>query len=651
MSSNTVSTGDAVANQPLQTNQVQDEIAPVVIDSNSIVLLENSGAQTQPVRGSVDSRGGIQSRIDYDALASGLNDSANVHVSRASSCEVSDADSMLKSVDKETSLVGTVRPKVDLKHGYTNKFIKDLRINILVAGAQGLGKSTLLRALVFGICKYYNKDQQWEIFLEKNKKVKKTNKTGEIARLEFPWDLETDRKLIVTVIDSIGFGDTMDENKSFLPIQNFIVQKFSEWRKIKASGEYDEKEALRDPRVHCCLYFLQPSRVRQCDKINMSKLENYVPIVPIIAKTDSLTIPELNAYIFRDYYSEKKISNLTKYGHDMDDVAEGGGKHSGSETSSKVMDDEHESQDHGVLKSLQATNINYFRLDPRMMRRNTGGSSEIGAPKYSLVCGQHGYKACVDDVYAIVARDEFDEHGVLEARPYPWGNCHINDRYHSDFERLENMLFKGDNYGMTRLAEETEKRYRIWKAKIKKKEFNYRNVPFYTVLTLLILGAIAVACYMKGYSETSSFFKIAQSASISEISTNSSRPNILGNNSNKTHLFQSLGDCQAKYKQMNATLNDQILKIGLRMEKLKRCELYFNDMFEQQATEEVLADNSCNDGVNYYDKMSNTKTQQGSSVFEFIQGFREEHSLQNYYAQVKSVVNDWKNFVGNAGKA
>ena len=40
-----------------------------------------------------------------------------------------------------------------------------------------------------------------------------------------------------------------------------------------------------------------------------------------------------------------------------------------------------------------------------MMRCN-GSSSGIGAPKYSFVCGQHGYKACVDDVYAIVARDE-----------------------------------------------------------------------------------------------------------------------------------------------------------------------------------------------------------------------------------------------------
>merc|ERR1711871_281585 len=644
--------GGRVANQPSQSQQLnqqlQDEVAPVVIDSGSIVLLENSEMQAQPVCEEINSRGGIQNRIDYDALASGLNDNANVHISRASSCVVSDTDSTLKSMGKEISLVGTIRSKVELKNGYTNKFIKDLRLNILVAGAQGLGKSTLLRALVFGICKYYNKEQQWETWVEKNKKVKKTNKTGEIARLEFPWDTETDRKLIVTVIDSIGFGDTMDENKSFLPIQNFIVQKFSEWRKIKASGEYDEKEALRDPRVHCCLYFLQPSRVRKCDKINMSKLENYVPIVPIIAKTDSLTIPELNTYMFRDYYSEKKISNLTKYGHDMHDVTESGSVHEDVETLNKPPDDEDEAQDHGVLKSLEATDINYFRLDPRMMRRNTAGSSEIGVPKYSFVCGQHGYKACVDDVYAIVARDEFDEHGVLEARPYPWGNCHINDRYHSDFERLENMLFKGENYGMARLTEETEKRYRIWKAKVKKKEFNDRNVPFYTVLIILLFGTIAVACYINGSLEKSDFFNITQANNNSWLSTNSSLPDGHTNESSKTHLFQSLGDCQAKYKDMNTTLNKQIFKISARIEKLRRCELYFNDMFDQQAAKEVLADNSCNDAVNYYDKVSNKKSQtnRGSSVFEFIQELQEEHLLENYYSQIKNVISDWKNFVG-----
>ena len=64
-----------------------------------------------------------------------------MHISRAS---VSDTDSKLKSMGKEISLVGTIKSKVNLKSGYTNKFIKDLRINILVAGAQGLEQGTTM---------------------------------------------------------------------------------------------------------------------------------------------------------------------------------------------------------------------------------------------------------------------------------------------------------------------------------------------------------------------------------------------------------------------------------------------------------------------------------------------------------------------------
>ena len=68
--------------------------------------------QAQPVCEEINPRGGIQNRIDYDALASGLSDNANVHISRAS---VSDTDSKLKSMGKEISLVGTIKSKVNLK--------------------------------------------------------------------------------------------------------------------------------------------------------------------------------------------------------------------------------------------------------------------------------------------------------------------------------------------------------------------------------------------------------------------------------------------------------------------------------------------------------------------------------------------------------
>ena len=57
--------------------------------------------------------------------------------------------------------------------------------------------------------------------------------------------------------------------------------------------------------------------------------------------------------------------------------------------------------------------------------------------------------------------------GTPESREYPWGNCSINDPYHSDFARLETMLFRNHNKGMKRLIEETENRYFLWRSEKK----------------------------------------------------------------------------------------------------------------------------------------------------------------------------------------
>merc|ERR1711988_760252 len=64
-------------------------------------------------------------------------------------------------------------------------------------------------------------------------------------------------------------------------------------------------------------------------------------------------------------------------------------------------EEEEDRQDNGVIKSLEAFNINYFRIETRRMKKK---NNSIAPPNYSFEQGQHGYKACVDDIYAIVAR-------------------------------------------------------------------------------------------------------------------------------------------------------------------------------------------------------------------------------------------------------
>jgi len=51
---------------------------------------------------------------------------------------------------------------------------------------------------------------------------------------------------------------------------------------------------IQDTRIHCCLYFINPTghALRPVDVIVMKKLSEVVNVVPVIAKSDSLTLEE-----------------------------------------------------------------------------------------------------------------------------------------------------------------------------------------------------------------------------------------------------------------------------------------------------------------------------------------------------------------------
>lgn len=55
---------------------------------------------------------------------------------------------------------------------------------------------------------------------------------------------------------------------------------------------------IQDTRIHCCLYFINPTghALRAIDVIVMKKLSEVVNVVPVIAKADSLTLEEREAF-------------------------------------------------------------------------------------------------------------------------------------------------------------------------------------------------------------------------------------------------------------------------------------------------------------------------------------------------------------------
>ena len=51
-----------------------------------------------------------------------------------------------------------------------------------------------------------------------------------------------------------------------------------------------------DPRVDVCIYFLSPHRVKPIDMKFMTELSALAPVIPVLAKADSMTTDELKQF-------------------------------------------------------------------------------------------------------------------------------------------------------------------------------------------------------------------------------------------------------------------------------------------------------------------------------------------------------------------
>jgi septin 3/9/12 len=77
---------------------------------------------------------------------------------------------------------------------------------------------------------------------------------------------------------------------------------------------------IQDTRIHCCLFFVNPTghQLRPIDIIVMKKLSEVVNVVPVIAKADSLTLEERDAFKLR-IKEEIQYHNIRLYPIDHED--------------------------------------------------------------------------------------------------------------------------------------------------------------------------------------------------------------------------------------------------------------------------------------------------------------------------------------------
>ena len=122
-------------------------------------------------------------------------------------------------------------------------------------------------------------------------------------------------RLRLNIVDTPGYGDQVNNENWYVPTQASmpivtLILFYSSWDPIikyikDQHSAYLRKELtamrdrhIQDTRIHCCLFFINPTghSLRAIDIIVMKKLSEVVNVVPVIAKSDSLTLEERDAF-------------------------------------------------------------------------------------------------------------------------------------------------------------------------------------------------------------------------------------------------------------------------------------------------------------------------------------------------------------------
>nr|XP_046166512.1 septin-9-like isoform X6 [Oncorhynchus gorbuscha] len=174
-------------------------------------------------------------------------------------------------------------------------------LNIMIVGQSGLGKSTLMNTL------FKSKVSRKSVVSTPEERIPKTIEIKSISH-----DIEEKGvRMKLTVIDTPGFGDHINNENCWQPIMKFINDQYEQY--LQEEINIDRKKRIPDSRVHCCMYFIPPTGhcLRPLDVEFMSRLSKVVNIVPVIAKADTLTLEE------RDFFKQTIREGLRANGIDV----------------------------------------------------------------------------------------------------------------------------------------------------------------------------------------------------------------------------------------------------------------------------------------------------------------------------------------------
>ncbi|KAF7629935.1 Septin-type G domain-containing protein [Meloidogyne graminicola] len=295
--------------------------------------------------------------------------------------------------------------------------------SLMVVGQSGLGKSTFLNTLFMAELH----DLKCNNLLELKSTVKIESKTfrlveNDVRLKQMEWlsgrafdqcersSLKEGSIISLTVVDTPGFGDFIDNSKCWEPIVKYIDNRFADY--LAEETKVDRSLKIEDKRIHLCIYFISPNGqgLKQLDIAFMKQLQDRVNIVPLIAKADTLTQNELCRFR-QQIMDDMRKNNISFYKFPEQFNYEQQPSVLGVTTNGKTQN-----------QHTGGNNIS-FQLEKRIPFAIVG-STHI---KELLVSGEKR-----------ASKQKF------RVREYPWGVVEVDNLAHNDFIALRDMIIRNN---------------------------------------------------------------------------------------------------------------------------------------------------------------------------------------------------------------